>query len=461
MYKKPSLFKVTAIFFVILQPFNATTAFAAGFQLSETSPSLQGSALAGAAAADNDVTSLFNNPATLTTLKQNQEYIGANAIFPSVSMSNGQALHTVNVPGSPPSSITGQVIGKPYQDNIGKSVLVPDLYLSKRINDKLVAGLAIAAPFGLTSSYSYNTVLRFAAVKTQVKSLDINPVMAYQATERLSLGAGIQAQYLQATFVNFNGPYTGFAPIDAIISATHPTHLQGDGFGGGYTLGALYQLNKATRLGLGYRSSILTHLHGQGQQYTMPGGVVPAPSNAFLFNAQTSVSGPIRTPALLTLGAAHDINNWTVKATAQMNFWSSFKNLSISMPEAFAISSIIPMHWSNAWFGSIGADYRTSPSLTLRGGIAYDQTPTNSTYRDPRIPDADRVWTNLGMSYAVTKYLSIDGAYAHIFIKNQSINLSQAFGQSINSTLPLEINLVSAHYKGHVDIASLGLRYSC
>ena len=162
------------------------------------------------------------------------------------------------------------------------------------------------------------------------------------------------------------------------------------------------------------------------------------------------------------MSAARDIGKWTVKASAQLNFWNTFNQLSIYMPNAFGTNVMIQTHWKNSWFGAGGADYHLTDAWTLRGGLAYDQTPTSDTYRDPRIPDGDRLWLSMGASYKLNKNLSFDGAYTHIFLLNQpvSVNVTQAAGSSINSTVPLEVNQVSANFRGSVDVVALAARYS-
>lgn len=455
LYSRP---KLSVIAVLVLQSILSTSAFAAGFQINEISPSLQGDATAGAAAANNDVSSMFINPATLSTLTENQGYLGASEIFPHARMSNARAIHTVNIPGVPPSSITANVKGHHGQGTISPSAFVPDGYFGWRINNKFVAGLAMIAPYGLKTAYDYDSALRFAAVYSAVKTVDINPALSYEINDKWSIGGGFQAQWIRAIFSNFNGAYTGIAAVDALISATLPTHLRGEGWGYGYNLGVLYKPFVNTRLGIGYRSQISEAIRGHGQQYVLPGGTVPAPSPNFLFNAQTRVNTAVTTPQILTLSAAHDIINWTVKASVQINFWDVFNKLSINMPDAFATNSTIQTRWRNTWFGALGAEYRATPVWTVRGGIAYDETPT-TRYRDPRIPDSDRVWLNLGASYIVNKHVSVDAAYAHIFLANQTVNVTQASGSSATSTVPLEVNQIYANYKGSVDIVALAVRY--
>lgn len=445
------------VVFIFLQTFTVS-AFAAGFQLDEISPGLQGAATAGAAAADNDVSSMFTNPATLATLRENQLYLGGSVITPKASMSDARAIHRVNIPGSPPSNITAPVLGNTSQASVGNWAIVPDAFLGWRINNQIVAGVAITSPIGLATDYDRDSVVRFAAQESSLVTLNINPAVAMKFNEQWAGGLGFQAQYAQAVFSNFNGPYTGIPQIDGLIAAEFPTRLRAHGWGFGFNTGLLYKPSACTRLGVGYRSQIVQSLGGNGKQYTSPGPTVPAPSHTFLFNAVTSVNGSVPLPPVLTLSAAQDINEWTLKASAQLNFWNSFKHLSINMPDAFGINSTIQAHWVNAWLYAVGADYRATRQWTLRAGVAYDETPTRDHYRDPRIPDTDRVWATAGFTYQLMKTISIDGAYEHIFGQAQTVNVTQASGSSRTSTVPLEVNKVNARYKLSADIVALAIR---
>lgn len=460
MSKVCFLAKMSIVSFLIYKFFFSLPAFAAGFQLNEFSAGIQGAATAGAAAAENDVSAMAANPATLSTLIENQIYGGASLIAPHVRMSEATATHTVNIPGFPPSSISAPVQGTSSQSSVSEWALVPDGFLGWRINDALVLGIALTSPFGLTTEYGKSSALRFAALKSSLITININPALALQLHDKLAIGFGLQFQYAKATFSNFDGAYTGIPAIDTFISANYPTKLHASGMGYGYNVGMLFIPCPGTRLGAGYRSRIVQNLSGHGRQYTFPGSTVPAPSHDFLFNANTSVNGAINTSAVLILSGAQDIQDWTLKASAQLNFWHSFKRLSINMPNAFAINSTIPAHWQDAWLLAAGADYRITPKWTLRAGTAYDTTPTRHQFRDPRIPDSNRFWLTTGFTLHANKNLSIDGAYEHIFGQNQNVNVTQASGRSATSTVPLEVNQVKARYKAFVDIFALAIRYS-
>lgn len=435
--------------------------FAAGYQINEISTSLQGDATAGAAAAANDVSALFINPATMATLTQSQVYLGGSGIFPHVSMSDASATHAVNIPGLPSTpGIPVSVLGTTSQSSISKPVFVPNGYFAWRMNNKVAVGVALIAPFGLSTKYHSDAVIRFGAIYSQVTTFDLVPSIAYAITEQWAVGVGFQMQYISAAFSNFNGAYTGDPAIDVLVAATAPTYLKGSTWGYGYTLGALYKPDHDTRIGLGFRSQISEGIIGKGQQNLVPGGITSPVTVDFPFNAQTSVNTGIKTPAVLSLGVARDIYNWTIKVTAQINFWNTFNQLSIYMPNAYATNSTIQSKWQNTFFGAVGANYRFPQGWAVRGGLAFDQTPTQNAYRDPRIPDADRYWLTLGTTYEPIKNLSFDGAYEHVFVNNSRVNVTQNIGtNALSPTTPLETNHLYAKFKSAVDIVAIAVRY--
>ena len=56
--------------------------------------------------------------------------------------------------------------------------------------------------------------------------------------------------------------------------------------------------------------------------------------------------------------------------------------------------------------------------LSLRGGVAYDETPVSDAYRTPRIPDGARTWIAVGGQYRAVRQSAIDFGYAHLFVED-------------------------------------------
>ena len=64
----------------------------------------------------------------------------------------------------------------------------------------------------------------------------------------------------------------------------------------------------------------------------------------------------------------------------------------------------------------MGFDYDIAPKLTLRGGVTRDESPISSGYRDPRVPDGNRMAYAGGATYKLNDFIGLDFAaeYAHI-----------------------------------------------
>lgn len=428
--------------------------FAAGFQINEDSPRLQGQAMAGSGAATGDVTAIFNNPALLSSLDHDQVYVGSSYIAPNISMKNASAVNYSYINTGPdpfyyPTTITGSSSEKSVAD----SAVVPNMFAAMKLSSSLTAGLAVTAPWGLTTDYDSNSIVRYLAQKTALKTINITPELSYRLNQQWQFGVGLQAQYADAEFSEFDGSA-------GLLPATSPTTLSGDGWGIGYLVGATYSPTDKTTFGLSYRSQIDYDLKGNGQQYVQAGPIQPTPygpGSNLPFNSNTSVSADMNTPAVINFSVQQKLTQrWTVSTTEQMTMWHSLQKIKISMPDAYSKSQTIPLNWQNSWLYSVGTQYEINQHWQIRTGLAYDTTPVTD-HRDARIPDSNRTWTTVGASYVINKNFTVDAAYEHIFMANQNIDTTKEAG-FING-VPQEKDTLTADYKGNANIVALGVNW--
>ena len=436
---------------------------AAGFQINENSPQLQGQATAGSASDRDEVSAIFDNPALLATLTSNQFYLGTSFIAPHINVKNAVASHDAVGPGipftpTPSPAVYTPVSGATGQLNVANSAYVPNLYSAYRLNPQWVAGLAITAPWGLETVYDGDSVLRYMSQDTYLRAINIAPELAFSLNPHWQFGFGVQLQQVSARFSNYDG--------DAAIGvADQATTLKGSNWGYGYTLGALFSPDDKTDIGLSYRSQINYTLKGTGEQYTTSGPILPNPPlfpGEGLYNSSTSVAAAMNTPAVANFSISRKLTQqWSVYNTEQMTFWNSLSQISVDMPSAYVKQTTIKLNWKNSMLWALGTQYAYNPQWQFRTGVAFDQTPTNNQDRDARIPDTNRVWGTVGATYQVNKRLRIDGAYEHIFMSPQSINTTQVVSQQQWSPVKQagEYNIVQADYTGSADVFALGLNW--
>jgi len=178
---------------VTLALFSDST-FAAFFQLAENSPAGLGNAFAGGAAIAEDASTVWYNPAGLTRLKGNQLVAAGHLIFPSTEFDNESSTITSLLGILPPANVlTGGDGG-----DAGEDALVPNVYYAQSIDDDLTVGIGLNTPFGLATDYDDGWVGRYHALFSEIKTINVNPGLGYKLSERVSIGGGINIQFVEA-----------------------------------------------------------------------------------------------------------------------------------------------------------------------------------------------------------------------------------------------------------------------
>ncbi len=401
------------------------TVTAAGFAIKEQSITSLGRAFAGSAAVAEDASTIFFNPAGLTYLERSELDVGLNYIKPQSEFRNdGSNINNV-IP------LSGGDGG-----DAGHEAFVPNFYLSHPVNDKVTLGLGVSAPFGLVTEYKSDWVGRYFAVKSEMLTLNFNPSIAIQATDKLSLGFGVSAQYIDVKLTQMAdlGARAGFPQ-----SADGKVKLGADDWGYGYNLGLIYQATEATRVGLSFRSKISHTLKGDGTLKDANGNTL----------VDDDVEADVDLPETLSLAVHHQINSkWAISADATLTRWNRFEELNIKS-DGGQLSSIKPEDWENSMRYGLGLSYQHNDKWQFRTGVAYDETPIpGSDRRTARIPGTDRKWVAFGASYHYSDNIVIDAAYAHLFMDDPSINETDANGYNLRG-----------EYDASVDIVGLQLRW--
>lgn len=444
-------------------------ALGAAFALQEQNASGLGHAYAGGAAAAEDVSTIFFNPAGLVRLQTTQVVVAANAICPSAKLHDN---------GSQPALL--QPLGGTGGD-AGSCAGVPNLYVGIPFTDKWSFGLGVNVPFGLETEYDSDWLGRFQAIKSKLETVNVNPVLSWEPTPHLTVGGGVSWQHLKAELsnhVNYAAAFAqgvgagvaagqipaAFAPalIGSAAALESAAKVTGNDSGWGWNVGVLWQADERTRYGAAYRSKIKYDVRGSvnidnpAALGPLPPGLAPvgaavmAGVNAAL--ASGDVSLKIEMPDTANVSIFHQYDNkWDLMADIQHTGWSSIQQLQI-VRSTGAILSTTPENFRDTWRFSVGANYRYSDNWTFRGGLAFDQSPVRDAERTPRLPDADRTWLAAGAQYRFSPSVAVDFAWAYIFIKDASIN------QNAGSTAAN--GLISGTYKSNVNIVGLQLTYT-
>lgn len=408
---------------------------AAGFALIEQSVSGLGNAYAGAAASAEDASTVYFNPAGMMHLQGSQFVAAMHIVKPSVEFS-----------GSATNPLGGAIAGSDGGDAGGASP-VPNLYYTRQLNNGFVFGLGINAPFGLKTEYDSDWVGRYQAIESDVKTVNINPAIAYKASSNLSVGVGVNFQYIEATLSQAVNQQlaclsAGGGGACAAITGDLTAEIEGDDWSYGYNFGLMYDISQATRVGFAYRSKIKQELEGNAS-FT---GANPFFTTVVGVFVPTDVTANVTLPESASLSLYHDINNqWAILADATWTHWNRFQQLLVDFSNPLQTDSLTVEDWTNSMRYSLGLNYRHNSAWLLRAGVAFDEEPIRSAeYRTPRIPGNDRTWLAIGANYRHSSNLSFDVGYAHLFVDDTPINHTDLNGFNITGEYDNSVDILSA-----------------
>lgn len=398
----------------------ASTASAAGFQLTEQSVAGMGRAHAGAGIVGDDVSAIHFNPAGMTLLHGLQTTVAGTYVSLDIDYKglNGARENGRDKPAS-----------------------IPAAFLSYQVNDSLWLGLAITSPYGMRIRYGSDWSENQRGISGSVTTVDINPNIAWKVNDYISIGGGVSALWthskiksgLPAKQTQALPAALGGGSLDIPLGGQF--EYKGSDWMFTYNLGLMVSPTEDLRFGVSYRSS--AHVTARGDYYIRGNAVM---------NGEGDGKGRLQTPETVYISATwKPIQKLRLSGLARWANWKKFENMRFSMdnlsnlhatqgamdlaqsfPPALAQGAIgaiqsklgnvnIENNWKAAWLFSLGADLDITDQWTIRGGIALETDPIkHQQLRTALIPDTKRLWLTCGLSWKPTPKWQIDMAYGHI-----------------------------------------------
>src|SRR5438874_4075403 len=351
---------------------------AQGFGIYEQGTCAMGRAGTGAAAPCADGSAMFFNPAGLASLKGGHATAGVTLI-----------------------DVKGGFTDDVFQQNTSLDdpiLAVPQAYVSYSPTPRLGVGVGLFAPYGLQTEWPLSFDGRFDGYKNILRTIYIQPTLAYQVTSWLSLGGGLDIvrgkvelnqrldladQVIPAipgvpippglSFAQLGiAPGTDFA--DAHLEATKTTLTA--------HWGGIIKLNEKLSIGGRYLMHAKLDYSGTAQFGQVPtnlvipadiviGGVTVAPagtpvdallSSLGVFNTvlvRQSVSTAITNPEQVVFGAAYrPQRDWTLLADYQFTRWAKrFWQVNIDFANPLVPDRVLYQRYQNTNGVRFGAEW--------------------------------------------------------------------------------------------------------
>jgi len=380
-----------------------TDASAGAFQLNERSTKALGTSLAGSTSAASDITFMSFNPAVLGTI----DHIEAGGAAAIVSVDN-----EARVADGPAAGIT---------DEPGGTRALPAFATGMRLTPELAVGFSTYSPFGLVTTYERGFPGGGDGLTSELLTISFSPAVAYEPIEGLTFGAAFNVLYVDARLTN-----------SAI-------NLDGDDVAYGFTLGALWEATPSTQIGVSYHHDYKDIDIGISHENALLGGLTA--------RGEATASLPGSVNVGITQGITDDFR---VMGEFRWINWSVFDEIQVRTPD-FAFAPPLDnfaeeQNYEDAFFIAAGAEYDITRDMTLRGGIAWDETPTTDAFRTVRVPDSNRLWLSGGVSYAPLDFLTLDFSYSYLHpLEDPTVTIRT--GPVAGSTI---------EYEGGAHIVSLG-----
>ncbi len=427
---------------------------AAGFAITEQNATGLGTAYADMATGNGNASGMFFNPAAMNLLPGSQLSGGLIYIDPRFQLHDGKSITPLH------TSISGGDGG-----NAGVAAPVPNFFITHAIDLRWHIGFGISVPYGLSTKYNAGWLGRYHAIDSRVDVINLNPAFSYQATQRLSLGFGIDVQYAKAHLTSavdsgslcYGAALRGQVPggistckayglTPGNAAADGKATVNGSDWAVGWNAGLLWQASPATRVGLTYRAAVDHTLKGSVDYVGIPRLLASNPQLA-----NSSAYAALNLPATANLGVSQKISpRWTLLADLLWTQWSRFKELRV-VKDNGQPSLVTTENWKDTWRITVGARYKQNQRLTWRMGVAYDPTPVpNAQHRTARLPDSDRTWLSLGIGYVINPRVTLDVAYTHIWFPSAAID---------NTTEGAYKNTLTGNYTGSVDMLGAQVSY--
>lgn len=398
---------------------SASRAEAQGFSVYEHDACAMGRAGSGVASPCSGGSAIFFNPAGIVTGRGTWDAsFGVTMIPPR---------------GSFTDSITGLTT-----ELVKSTIPVPNMYVTRQIGSNFAVGVGVFAPYGLTTEWPDDSPGRFLAYKSTIKSIYLQPTVAYRVSPRLQFGVGVdivrtavelhQRVELSSQIANAAAGLT-FGMLGVPLGTDFAdARLHGTGNAVGFHFGVIARPTDFLSLGARYLTGVTIEGKGYAGFSAVSTGIILPAGNPFGVPARTpldavlasqfttgrlvtqTVEATLPMPSQLVVGFnLRVMQGLHLMGDVQSTSWSDFEELPLTLGVIGA--DTLYEAYSNTLGYRAAVEYAATPQLNLRAGFLMHDAAAPSYTVTPLLPEAARVEGVVGAGYQVSPNMRIDVAY--------------------------------------------------
>ncbi len=402
------------------------TEYAGGLFLYEVATSDIRLASAGWAARANDPSTVFTNPAGMSLLDGPTAQVGVTPIYNNLKF---QPNSLTNVSGGRGNGSTWLPSGT--------------LFASCPIDDDWTAGFATLGYWGSGLNYGRNWVGRYYITEALLQGLSFIPAVAYRINDSLSIGLAANLMYgLMMQKAAINNVLDAHSDGSVRLLDTH--------FAAGAIVGALYQIDDCTRVGVQYMSPVHLRFKDKPKFHNIGPLLRDILADTGVLNSSVTIK--VNVPASLIGSIHHQVCDCFV-AMADLGWqqWSKLGEAQLMLSDPGSESLTAVGKYNDTWHVALGAEYFYTPDLKFSGGIAYDSSMLTTKNRTFSLPIGSQWRFGTGLQYLYDECIKLDAAYELMW--SGSLSLDQNRG-------PLLGHVAGKFPSAYAHFLSLSLTYS-
>jgi long-chain fatty acid transport protein len=313
--------------------------------------------------------SAYSNPALITRLDGTRLETGSVVIFPEIEFK---------------SAVTGKTVrGESHE------YTPATLFFTRRFTPSISMGLALFSPFGLGTDWGKKWEGRYITTRSEMKTLNLNPSLAWRVNERLSVALGACMLFAEANLKrNLNLAAFGLPDGEQVFS--------GEGAAPGYNLGVFLRVSENWTAGAHYRSAFRVNFEGDAE-FKLP---ETAPVILKTMLPDTPGESRIELPALFSLGLCYRGFEGTLfEFGVRWEQWSLHEAmvLEFESPVSGNRFSVSPREWEDVWSFGAGMRHELNVNADLLLGYRYDGNPVPDETFEPALLGSDKHIFSLGV----------------------------------------------------------------
>ncbi|MGR5119155.1 outer membrane protein transport protein [Vibrio astriarenae] len=378
-------------------------AVAAGFQLNAQSATGIGRAFAGDAVIADNASVMARNPAAMALFDEMSLSLGFEAIITDIEVSNVKVL--------------GMDRPDLNDDDVGGTSIAPNIHLIVPVNEKFAWGVNAYTNFGTATEFEGGLKESVFGGETDVKSMNLGIAGSYRLNDQWSFGAGLDVIYGKGTLKRGNkiGNTIPVSPVDLV-------DVDGaDGWGVGFNLGTVYELNQNNRFGLAYHYSPELTAKDGNKEVTLP------------------------LPDMVEFSGYHRLEDtkFAVHYSVQWIGWGAFDKIEFTNQQSGLTEAVY--EWQDGWHYALGGTYYLNNDWTLRAGYMHD-TSAQDKLTSISVPDSDRNWLSAGFTYHINQKSNVDFGLTYLIGKDTEVTEGIGDAVLLTGTTRADAILVGLQY---------------